>query len=225
MNIVKAYAKPLNLTPEIGRRKLLQVEYAARISHRSEHLQNENTLERFINAVVVKHGDWSVTEHESVSVEMLLDRGCTHELVRHRIAAYTQESTRFVNYTKQMESSYIYPIVLDRLEKFPESCTAYQDWLAFVTTADRGYQAMLKHGWRPEEARSLLPNALASKIMVTMNLRSWRHVFLMRSSIETHPQLREQTGLLLEEFKRCIPIIYDDITPDERQVTNLGKGR
>ena len=109
MKIVQPYAKVISIGD--GRNNpLTQIEYAARISHRSEDSMTDTTTERFIRSVVVAHGDWSVVEHVSASVEMLVDRGITHELVRHRIASYTQESTRFVNYEKKMPPSFIYPI-------------------------------------------------------------------------------------------------------------------
>src|ERR1700757_1051683 len=107
MKIIRPYATIINPTTLQG--ALRGIEYAARISHRSEDLQTETSAERFVDAVVMKHGDWSVVEHVSASVEMVVDRGITHEIVRHRIASYTQESTRFVNYAKKMPPAFIYP--------------------------------------------------------------------------------------------------------------------
>ena len=106
MKIVKPYAKIME--PELLAGALSRVEYAARVSHRSEEIAGDSP-EKFIRAVVLQHGDWSVTEHVSASVEFLVDRGITHEIVRHRLAAYTQESTRFVNYAKKMPPTFIYP--------------------------------------------------------------------------------------------------------------------
>src|SRR5580698_10227936 len=109
MKIVRPYAKIME--PDLLADSLRRIEYAARVSHRSEDAQREESAERFIRAVVLQHGDWSVVEHVSASVEFLVDRGITHELVRHRIASYTQSSTRFINYAKKMPPSFVYPIV------------------------------------------------------------------------------------------------------------------
>ena len=107
MKIVKPYAKIME--PDLLAGALKRIEYSARISHGSEDAQTEDSAERFIRAVVLQHGDWSVVEHVSASVEFLVDRGITHEIVRHRIASYTQSSTRFINYAKKMPPTFIYP--------------------------------------------------------------------------------------------------------------------
>ncbi len=216
MNIVKPYAKIME--PEQLAKALERIEYAARVSHRSEDETGLNT-ERFIRAVVLQHGDWSVVEHVCCSVEFLVDRGITHEIVRHRIASYTQESTRFVNYVKKMLPSFIYPIV--GVEEKDYS----QIWLTAIENAEWAYKELLKAGWKPQEARSVFPNALASKIIVTFNLRQWRQFFLMRTSKEAHPQMKEVTVPLLSEFKQLIPVLYEDIIPESRQVDNIARGR
>lgn len=213
MNIVTPYAKILD--PESLAGALGRIESAARVSHRSEDGQTDQTSERFLRAVVLQHGDWSVVEHVSASVEFLVDRGITHEIVRHRMASYTQESTRFVNYQKKMLPSFIYP-----KDGEPEV-----EWLAAIQQAEASYVALLAKGWRPQEARSVFPNALAAKIVMTCNLRSWRHFFLMRTSKEAHPQMRQVTIPLLGEFQRLVPVLFEDITPDSRQVENIAKGR
>src|ERR1041385_8556484 len=102
MIIVEPYAKLLDIdTPEMGIALLKKIEWCGRISHRSEDAQTETSWDRFIRAVVLQHGDWSIVEHASATVDMLVDRGITHEIVRHRLFAFTQESTRFVNYEKK----------------------------------------------------------------------------------------------------------------------------
>jgi thymidylate synthase (FAD) len=212
MKIVAPYAKIME--PDELACALRRIEYAARISHRSEDESGLNT-ERFIRAVVLQHGDWSVTEHVSASVEFLVDRGITHEIVRHRIASYTQESTRFVNYAKKMPPSFIYP-----REGDPDP-----EWVKAIKQCEASYRALLDKGWRPQEARSVFPNALSSKIIVTFNLRTWRHFFLMRTSKEAHPQMRQVTIPLLAEFQRLVPVLYEDIVPESRQVDNIARGR
>ena len=213
MIIVKPYAKIME--PELLAKALERVEYAARVSHGSEDAQTADSAERFIRAVVLQHGDWSVVEHVSASVEFLVDRGITHEIVRHRIASYTQSSTRFINYAKKMPPTFIYP---KEGEPDPE-------WVKAIEQCEASYRALLAKGWRPQEARSVFPNALSSKIIVTMNLRTWRHFFLMRTSKEAHPQMRQVTIPLLAEFQRLVPVLYEDIIPESRQVDNIAKGR
>ena len=94
-----------------------------------------------------------------------------------------------------------------------------------IENAEWAYRELLAAGWRPQEARSVFPNALSSKIMVTFNLRTWRHFFLMRTSKEAHPQMRQVTIPLLAEFQRLVPVLYEDIVPESRQVDNIAKGR
>lgn len=212
MNIIQPYAKIME--PEQLAQALKRIEYAARVSHRSEDESGLNT-ERFIRAVVLQHGDWSVVEHVSCSVEFVVDRGITHEIVRHRIASYTQESTRFVNYAKKMPPSFIYP------KDGPPDI----DWLKAISQCEESYKALLEKDWRPQEARSVFPNALASKIIVTFNLRQWRQFFLMRTTKEAHPQMRQVTIPLLAEFKTLVPVLYEDIIPEARQADNIAKGR
>lgn len=247
MKIVKPYAKVLY--PELVKTALHDIEWAARISHRSEDAQKADSAERFIRAVVLQHGDWSVVEHVTVSVDMLVDRGITHELVRHRLFSFTQESTRFVNYEKKMPPSFIYPQVGIQCDLclsgnspsisieggthyFPDNgstsarhCPYDGSWLDAIQQVELSYKELLAKKWRPQEARSVFPNALASRIVVTGNLRNWRHFFLMRTTTEAHPQMREVTIPLLTEFQSLIPVLYEDITPGARQVENIAKGR
>lgn len=245
MRIIEPYARVMK--SERLKEDLSLIEYAGRISHRSEEDMNENTWEKFIRNVVINHGDYSIIEHVGVPVEMVVDRGISHELVRHRLGSYTQESTRFVNYAKKMPPSFIYPIVgvkcticlfgdeprADKEDEkswshfdhetseFNEFCSYDFDWLNSINVAEVEYMALLKKGWRPQEARSVFPNALATKIVVTYNLRMWRHFFVMRTTKEAHPQMRQVTIPLLAEFKSLVPLLFDDIIPESRQIDNL----
>src|SRR5271154_3618190 len=184
-----------NLTREDGIKMLRFVEQQARISHRSEDKQTLDSWERFIQAVVIQHGDWSVTEHASVTATIRTDRGITHELVRHRLFAFTQESTRFVCNAGEME--FIYPIALTELSH-PD---LKNHMIGSFTAAESSYHELLNQGIRPQEARSVLPNSLAATISVTGNLRNWRHFFLMRTSKETHPDFKRITIPMLAEFQ------------------------
>ncbi len=235
MNIVKPYAKMIRLhgrhvevSDEVrkvhGIWALQDVEYYGRVSHRSEDAQTPDSYERFIRSVVLQHGDWSITEHVNVTVEAVVDRGITHEWVRHRLGAYTQESTRFVNYEKKIPASFVYPKGMhdDTHMYYGEAKEIFDN---AIKTSEESYRKLLGCGIPPQIARSVFPNALASKIIVTYNLRSWRHFFLMRTTKEAHPQMREVSIPLLKEFQTLIPILYEDIVPEARQVDNLRMAR
>lgn len=224
MNIVKPYAMIIEPAPfpsamASGMNLLRRVEHYARVSHRSEEAQTGDSWEKFIRAVVLQHGDWSVTEHEKVTVEALVDRGITHEWVRHRLFSYTQESTRFVNYEKKMPASFIQPNFYPENHMYHKEAIA--SWEQAIRNAEFSYRELLGLGVAPQLARSVFPNSLASKIIITGNLRSWRHFFIMRTTKESHPQMREVSIPLLQQFKHTIPLLYDDIEPNARQADNL----
>jgi thymidylate synthase (FAD) len=200
-----------------GFEKLRFIESMARISHRSEELQTDNSYDRFIRFVVMQKGDWSVVEHAYSTVRLRVDRGVTHELVRHRLFSFTQESTRFVNYQKKGLMEFIRPDGLDEYQGMV--------WRAQMIQAEEKYMQMIQHGGTPQQARSLLPNALASTIAVTGNLRNWRHFLIMRTTQETHPDFRRVTIPLLAELQKRIPILFDDIVPNQKQSEALSKPR
>jgi thymidylate synthase (FAD) len=225
MNIVTPYAKIMSIDGGLanalsGLEALRRIEWAGRISHRSEEAQTPDSWERFIKAVVMGHGDWSIVEHAFAAVDMLVDRGVTHEIVRHRLFSFTQESTRFVNYEKKMPPSFICP--WDEPEAVTkENCKFVPAWSRVIETCERAYAELIKAGATPQLARSVFPNALASRIVVSGNLRNWRHFLIMRTTKESHPQMRQVTIPLLAEFKVNIPLLYDDIAPESRQADNM----
>ena len=228
MNIIKPYARLLpspgsnlpDFTRFDGLDLLARVEWAARISHRSEEDATSESWDRFLRSVVLKRGDWSVTEHAYVSVDFYVDRGITHEIVRHRLFAFTQESTRFVNYAKKLPPSFVMPLAVAQSE------AAKGIWERTIDSIEDAYMQLVSLGFiSPQIARSVFPNALASRIIVTGNLRNWRHFLLMRTTKEAHPQMREVTIPLLAEFQEKIPIFYEDIEPLAKQSDNLTKGR
>lgn len=207
------------LTRQDGITMLRFIERRARISHRSETKQTESSWKGFLAAVVMQHGDWSVTEHATVTVDIRTDRGITHELVRHRLFSFTQESTRFVRYGDRHQFEFIQP------ERIAEDQQSIDLFRVHCTNAESIYNTLLSRGGRPQEARSVLPNSLAATIAVTGNLRNWRHFFLMRTSKETHPDFKRITIPMLAEFKEVIPMLYNDIIPEQSQRVNLEKAR
>ena len=222
MKIVKPYAKILSLENLYDGIVLLRsCETAARVSHRSEERMTLDSWDKFLRFVVMTKGDFSVIEHRSVTVEAVVDRGITHEIVRHRIGSYTQESTRFCNYNKSGEIKIICPFTSDGNTLIP----GYHAWGDAMRSAENFYLSMIDQGCSPQIARSVLPNSLASKIWITFNLRQWRLFFLMRTSIETHPQMLDVMVPLLDEFKQKVPIFYEDIISGARQADNMRKMR
>lgn len=218
MQLMTPYAKMLDVNSIFAGIALLRkIEWAGRISHRSEDAQTADSWDKFLRAVVLGHGDWSIVEHASVTVDAVVDRGITHEWVRHRIGAYTQESTRFVNYEKKMPAQFVCPAGLTS-----EQTSA---WMIAVEECEEGYKRMINRGCTPQIARSVFPNALASRLVTTYNLRNWRHFFLMRTTREAHPQMRQVTIPLLKEFQEKIPVLYEDIEPEAKQSDNMKKMR
>lgn len=214
------------LTPELGVNMLRFIESQARISHRSEDAQTEDSWRSFIYAVVVKHGDWSVAEHASFTVNFRVDRGITHEIVRHRLFSFTQESTRFVRYGGKMvqELEFIRPQEIPA----PASVSGPRGPRFFalheaLSVAEREYFSLLENGARPQEARAVLPNALASTIAMTGNLRAWRWFFQARTTHEAHPDMKAVTIPLLEEIKTKIPLLYDDLEIGQKQSISMAK--
>ena len=233
MNIIEPYAKlvgpdmPTDPFSEAdGIRLLRRIEYFGRFSHATEEAQTPESWRRFIPAVVMGHGDWSIVEHATATVDMLVDRGITHEVVRHRLFSFTQSSTRFINYAKKMPPSFIEPPGLtDDAARAGNGeqveLSTRQLWRHAISTSESSYRDLLAAGFAPQIARSVFPNALASRIAVTGNLRNWRLFLLMRTTKEAHPQMRRVTIPLLAEFKLKIPLLFDDIQPESRQIDNL----
>lgn len=193
-----------------SRQMLRNMEAAGRVCYKSEANIKENTAGPFLRRLV-QSGHESVIEHEKLSVKIICDRGVTHEIVRHRIASYSQESTRYCNYTKDKfgnELTFIKPLFWD------EGDTCYTLWKEQMASIEKGYFALIEAGATPEEARSVLPNSLKTEIVVTMNMREWRHFFRLRGSKAAHPQIREIVRLLLPKFRELLPDLFEDIVVD-----------
>jgi len=160
----------------------------------------------------------SVIEHGSMTVKFIIDRGVSHELVRHRLASFSQESTRYCNYSKDKfdnQLTFIVPCWLD-LTDWDGRITVPSDdpkmiWLRAMSRAEIDYNKLIESGWVAQEARSILPNSLKTEIVVTANFREWRTIFTQRTSKAAHPQMREIMVPLLNEVKERIPVVFDDI--------------
>jgi thymidylate synthase (FAD) len=165
--------------------------------------------------MLLKRGHEAMIEHGGVvTVKFICDRGVSHEIVRHRLASYGQESTRYCNYSADKfdnEITVIEPCFWIK-EKVEAPSTLYVTWMDTCQQAEKAYFDLLKQGAQPQEARSVLPNSLKTEIGVMMNMREWRHFFKLRTPLTAHPQMRELTIPLLEEFRSRIPILFDDVS-------------
>lgn len=187
---------------------LKKIERAGRTCYKSENKITATSARQFVKAII-KSGHESVIEHEKITVRIICDRGVTHEIVRHRIASYSQESTRYCNY-KSRGMRVIEPFFF--VGNGDEE--KYRIWKEAMEASEKAYNKLIELGARLEEARSVLPNSLKTEIIVTYNLREWRHFFRLRCSKRSHPQMREVAIAILREFQRLIPVIFDDIIID-----------
>ena len=206
---------------EGAKEELQMIEKIGRVCYKSEDLIMEDgeSAKKFV-AMLIKNGHEAMLEHSNLSVKFIVDRGISHELVRHRIASFAQESTRYCNYTKDKFGSecnfidIIPGIKLDNKMKSMETseiALVLEEWEKAMEDAERHYMKMLELGATPQIARSVLPNSTKTEITVSANYREWRNFFKLRIPKTAHPQMREVTIPLLKELKEKIPVIFDDI--------------
>lgn len=194
-----------------GESVLKNIERAGRTSYKSEDRITSESASSFVQ-MIISRGHYSVIEHVAVTVRIICDRGISHEIVRHRLASYTQESTRYCNYSEGKfggEITVIKPAFWDLSKK--EDSRKYGIWKRVIENIEKSYLDLIDSGASPQEARSILPNSLKTEIVVTMNLREWRHFFKLRTTEAAHPQMREISIPLLKDFKKLIPVVFDGI--------------
>ena len=205
MKIIKADIEILS--PIDGQEILKRIEQAGRVCYKSEDKITDGSAERFV-ANILKRGHEAVLEHQSITVKFICDRGVSHEIVRHRLAAYCQESTRYCNYSKDgfgNEITVVEPCFLEH------DTPQWAAWESAMKNAEFSYFRMLELGCTPQEARSVLSNSLKTEVIMTADIREWRHFFKLRCSPAAHPQMREVAIMLLKKFQAQIPILFDDI--------------
>lgn len=190
-------------TPIDGAEILKRIEKAGRTCYKSEDRVTAESAENFVRTLI-ERGHESVLEHENITVRFICDRSISHEIVRHRLASYSQESQRYVRYNGDIE--FINP-------RMPNA-KAYEAWQELCERAEETYKELLSYGVQPQQARSVLPNSTKTEIVMTANLREWRHFLKLRTSKAAHPQMRELTVPLLHELQRQIPVVFDDIKED-----------
>ena len=195
------------ITPINGQAILERLEQCGRVCYKSENKITEDSAEKFV-AHIIKCGHEAVLEHCSFTVKFTCDRGVSHEIVRHRLASYCQESTRYCNYSNEgfgHEISVIAPCYL------VPGTEGWAYWKRACETAEQQYFNLLDWGCAPQEARAVLPNSLKTEVVMTANLREWRHFLRLRTSPAAHPQMREVAMLLLQELQEKVPVVFDDI--------------
>lgn len=219
MQLVKPSIEFLNMIEN----PLQALELAGRTCYKSEDKITEDSAEDFVK-MPIKRGHEAMIEHASASYKIVCDRGVTHEIVRHRLFSYAQESSRYCNYKGGV--TFILPCWLPELKEaevtgrhdkvlaYPNIDQLYgkdMGWLNAMLDAESKYLAMVGNGWSPQQARSVLPNSLKTEIVVTGNLREWRHFFKLRCAKAAHPQMQEVANMVLVDMKSRVPVIFDDL--------------
>lgn len=192
------------LTPLDGTAVLRHIEQCGRVCYKSEGKTTESSAPAFV-ANIIKRGHEAVLEHFDITVKFICDRGVSHEIVRHRMASYCQESTRYCNYAKDdfgNEITVIEPYYLDAQGLYL--------WRRACEAAEASYFELLNWGCTPQEARAVLPNSLKTEVVMTANLREWRHFFKLRTAPAAHPQMREVANMLLKQMREMVPVVFDD---------------
>jgi len=220
MNLIKPSYEIL--TEIDGERILKNIERAGRTCYKSEDKISQDSAIKFVK-MISKRGHHSVIEHESISINFICDRGVTHEMVRHRLCAYSQESTRYCNYKGGV--TFIIPPWINIKpgeytgEKDLKSEIGIDDgiWFKSMLSAEQDYKDLIAHGWNPQQARSVLPNSLKTEIVWTANIREWRHIFNLRCSKAAHPQIREVMFPALKELNEKIPVLFEDLYEEYRE--------
>ena len=212
MKIIKPSAEIIR--PQLTKENIDAIYHIIAICGGISYLNSKELTPEYTRSFVktrIKEGHESVLEHASMTVKFTVDRGISHELVRHRLAAITQESSRYCNYSKNKfgnELTFIEPC----FEK--DNVRNYNDWKTMMQLVENCYLTMLKNGATPEQARTVLPNSTKTIVMMTCNMREWRHIFKLRAAGTTgkpHPQMLEVMIPLLKQCQEYMPELFGDI--------------
>lgn len=198
MKIVEPSAKLLwnTFAPEC------EIESAGRTCYKSEDDITEGTAEEFIR-MIIKRGHESVLEHASASFRIITDRGISHEIVRHRLASYSQESTRYCNYSKEKFGKEITVIKPSGIEGGDEAI-----WTVSIMEAEKNYFELLERGCSPQQARSVLPTCLKTELVMTCNFREWRHFLKLRMPVAAHPDIRIIAEEIWKQLWTIAPSVF-----------------
>jgi thymidylate synthase (FAD) len=212
------------------------LEKAIRVCYKSEKNITPDSANKLIRNII-ERGHESTLEHHSMTIRFVCDRGVSHELVRHRLCSFSQESTRYVNYSpdgknNEGDMQFILPCWMDdkylgawhtRWDNFIAEQDDYESgavhWLSAMEGAQGLYNELIEKGWNPEHARSVLPNSLKTEIVMTTNMRDWRHIFMLRCDKTAHPQMRELMMPLWAELSTKCPTLFDSVEFEEEDYT------
>lgn len=182
------------------------IETAGRTSYLSFDKQEKGT-EKIFTRMLIKNGHLSVLEHAYATFRISdVSRAFTHQLVRHRLCSYTQQSQRYVD-----ESNFVY-IEPDSIKDNPN---AHSLFIKFMGDAKKVYLELQRLGIKNEDARFVLPNAVESQIVITANLREWRHIIELRSSLDAQWEIRRVAIEILKILKKHAPTVFEDFEIDE----------
>ena len=215
MKIVEPKYEILTDISEGGIKELQQIERIARVCYKSEDkITPDGESAKKLVSFLVKQGHEAMLEHSQLSVLFACDRGVANELVRHRVASFAQESTRYCNYAGEKfggELTFIIPHYLFDSTGSEKSRRMHAQWESSCKDDENYYMHLIDLGMRPEQARCVLPLCLKTEIVVTANYREWRNIFKLRTPVAAHPQMRELMCPLLKELQSKIPVVFDDI--------------
>lgn len=210
MKIIEPSFEFITPVNEEGSKVILKrIEMAARTCYKSENSITDN-IDSSIKLIsnLIKRGHEAMLEHASITFKWICDRGVTHELVRHRLASFAQESTRYCNYGSgkfNNELTFIKPCF------WKEGSNEFNIWKNACERAEKDYLDLIEGGATPQEARSILPNSLKTEIVVTMNMRELRHFLSLRAEIYAHPQMSQIARPMLEELYKYMPVLFEDV--------------
>lgn len=205
---MKIIEPTVELVQELNAAEIMKhIERAGRVCYKSESNISDTSAEKFISNII-KSGHESVIEHVSITFKIICDRGISHEIVRHRLASYSQESSRYCDYSGDKfggELTFIKPCF------WAEDDENFLLWKQTMEILEKNYLQMRRNGARPEQARAILPNSLKTELFMTANLREWRHFLKLRTSKRAHPQMRQIALKIFEILNEKLPVIFSDI--------------
>ena len=205
---------------------LKKIEVTARTCYKSEHCIKVGSAEKLVSNLIAAGHD-AMLEHASISARFICDRGVSHELVRHRMASYAQESTRYCNYTQGKfngELTFVKPHWIKKsvdklMDDFAEGELIDDPSYVFLSDcmdSERNYYELVEiNGLMPQDARGCLNHWVKTEVVMTANIREWRHFFKLRCDRAAHPDMRRLALMALKKFKEAVPVVFDDIPGQE----------
>jgi len=219
MLLIHPYAEMFYFQPQA----MIAIERAGRVCYQSTGRSdlNEISSSNFVKRLISR-GHLSVLEHASATVRFVVDRGVSHEIVRHRIASYSQESTRYCKYNDHV--TFAIPSWASEIKAgiYTLDSVKYADtlpidqatWFFAMLSAEANYSQLINYNISPQNARSVLPNSLKTELIMTANMREWRHFFQLRTSTAAHPDMRTVADQALRAMHSRAPEIFDDLLCD-----------